>query len=70
MIRSGTAPPILISSRSLFPLIVIVADHRGPASGPQFVKAVNIGVLAVSKTSSLTPLIAICFSRASGYAAR
>jgi hypothetical protein len=30
----------------VFPLIVvIVADHRGPASGPPFVKAMNIGVL-------------------------
>jgi len=54
----------------LIPLIVVVADHRGPASGPQLVNAVNIGALAVSKTSSLTSLIAICFSRASGYAAR
>jgi hypothetical protein len=33
-----------------FLLIVIVAGHRGPASGPQFVKADNIGVLAVSKS--------------------
>jgi hypothetical protein len=54
------------SADASIPLIVVVANHRGP----QFVKGVNIGVLAVSRTSSLTPLIAICFSRASRCAAR
>jgi hypothetical protein len=58
------------SQARLFPLIGVVVDLCGPASGPQFIKADNIGVLAVSKTSSLTPLISICFSRASRCAAR
>ena len=47
---------------SLVNALVVVADHRGPASGSQFVEAVNIGVL--------NDHMAICFSRAGRRAAR
>jgi hypothetical protein len=50
------------SQARLFPLIVVVVDLCGPASGPQFVKVVNIGVL--------DDHMAICFSRSSRCAAR
>jgi hypothetical protein len=44
-------------SRRRSPLIIVmVADHRGPASGPQFVNAVNIGELEQVADPHINPL--------------